>query len=71
MYSPRIYITLAFIGEYPDPEAVMDALETISFEPFDIKLEGYGCFGDLFWAGLEKSDALSSVIKKSKDLNEG
>lgn len=42
----------------------MDALETISFEPFDIKLEGYGCFGDLFWAGLEKSDVLSSVVKK-------
>lgn len=65
-YSPteNLHITLAFIGEYPDPDAVMDALETIDFKPFDITLDGFGNFGDLFWAGLASSEALSSLAKK-------
>ena len=35
-YSPieNLHITLAFIGEYPDPDDVMDALAGIDFEPF-------------------------------------
>ena len=65
-YSPieNLHITLAFIGEYPDPDDVMDALADIDFEPFDITMDGFGNFGDLFWAGLAKSEALSSLVKK-------
>lgn len=65
-YTPtdNLHITLAFIGEYPDPDDVMDALAGIDFEPFDIMLDGFGNFGDLFWAGLAKSEALSSLVKK-------
>ena len=49
-YTPieNLHITLAFIGEYPDLEDVMDALAGIDFEPFDISLDGFGNFGDLF-----------------------
>ncbi|MBP3241770.1 MAG: hypothetical protein J6M92_14710 [Oribacterium sp.] len=65
-YSPieNLLITLAFIGEYPDPDDVMDVLAGIDFEPFDITLDGFGNFGDLFLGGLAKSDALSSLVKK-------
>ncbi len=65
-YTPtdNLHITLAFIGEYPDPDDVMDALADIDFEPFDITMDGFGNFGDLFWAGFAKSEALSSLVKK-------
>ena len=43
----NLHLTLAFIGEYGNPEDVLDAMENVDFQPFDIQLEGMGCFGDL------------------------
>ena len=56
-YTPpeNLHLTLAFIGEYDSPEAVLDALETVSFQPFRILLDRTGCFGDLHWAGIADS----------------
>lgn len=48
----NLHLTLAFIGEYPDPYDVKDIMETIDFEPFDISLDGMGSFGSLWWMGL-------------------
>ena len=41
-YSRRenLHITLAFIGEYGNPDEVMDCIEQVDFKPFDIRLEG-------------------------------
>ena len=38
-YTPRenMHITLAFIGEYNDPNAVLEAMEKVEFIPFDRK----------------------------------
>lgn len=60
----NLHLTLAFIGEYPSIEPVMDALETVSFEPFSLILEGMGCFGDLWWAGLRRSEPLEAVVRR-------
>ena len=30
----NLHLTLAFIGEYPDAETVLDALSSVSFRPF-------------------------------------
>ena len=51
-YSPseNLHLTLAFIGEYGDPDEVMDALEESGFRPLSIMLEGVGNFGDTFCA---------------------
>ena len=43
----NLHLTLAFIGEYPDPYDVKDIMEAIDFEPFDISLDGMGSFGSL------------------------
>ena len=43
----NLHLTLAFIGEYPDAEPVLDALSAVSFRPFELRLEGMGRFGDL------------------------
>ena len=65
-YTPEenLHITLAFIGDYPDPDAVMDALEEVSFSPFRITADGVGCFGDLWWAGFRESPELEALAAK-------
>ena len=60
----NMHLTLAFIGEYPDAESVLDALSAVSFTPFEITLDGMGCFGDLWWAGIQDSPALAAVVRR-------
>ena len=60
----NMHLTAAFIGEYPDPAAVLDALSGVSFTPFEIALEGMGCFGDLWWAGIAQSAPLAAVVRR-------
>ncbi len=65
-YSPEenLHLTLAFIGDLPRAEPVLDALSTVSFRPFALTLEGIGRFGDLWWAGLQDSAALNAVARR-------
>ena len=60
----NMHLTLAFIGDYDDPDKVMEALKEVSFEPFDIKLGKTGRFGDLWWMGVFKSDELGLLAEK-------
>ena len=60
----NMHLTLAFIGEYPDKEQVMDALLSVSFSSFSICLKGMGCFRDLWWAGMEESAPLAAVVRR-------
>ena len=60
----NMHLTLAFIGEYPDKEQVMDALSSVSFSSFSIALKGMGCFRDLWWAGMEESAPLTAVVRR-------
>ena len=65
-FTPRenMHLTLAFIGEYPDKEPVMDALSTVSFSAFSLSLSGLGCFRDLWWAGMDESVPLAAVARR-------
>lgn len=56
----NLHVTLAFIGDYPDPEDV----PLPEFTPFELKLSGYGSFGDLWWVGLEKSPPLEACARR-------
>ena len=60
----NLHLTLAFIGEYPEAEAVSDALAGVSFTPFTLHLAGMGCFGDLWWAGMDRSEALGALARR-------
>ncbi len=60
----NLHLTLAFIGDYPDPEAVLDAMEGVCFEPLPLKLSGVGAFGDTWWAGLEASAELDALVRR-------
>ena len=61
-YTPdeNLHLTLAFIGDYPDPEDV----PLPDFTLFEISLSGYGCFGDLWWAGIEQSPPLEACVRR-------
>ena len=60
----NMHLTLAFIGEYPDKDQVLDALSSVSFSAFSISLKGLGCFRDLWWAGMEESAPLTAVVRR-------
>ena len=60
----NLHLTLAFIGEYPDPEAALEALHSVTFAPFDIALRGVGAFGDLWWLGFGDSPALAACVRR-------
>ena len=65
-YTKRenLHLTLAFIGEYDDPDAVMKVIERSAFRPVDLKLDGVGSFKDLFWVGLENNLGLQGYVRR-------
>ena len=60
----KMHLTLAFIGEYDDPEKVLSIVDSIDFKPFDITLSGIGSFRNLWYVGIENSAALQNVVRK-------
>ena len=64
----NLHITLAFIGEYGNPDVVMDAMSNFSFQPFAIRLDGAGNFRDTYWAGIAASDTLFSCARRLRRI---
>ena len=60
----NLHLTLAFIGDYGDPQEVLEAMEEAAEEVFTLSLKGTGSFGDLWWAGYEESEALEKLAKR-------
>ncbi len=60
----NMHLTLAFIGEYSDPERVLDALKEVEFGPFEITLGKIGRFDELWWMGVYKSEELDLLAEK-------
>ena len=67
----NLHLTLAFIGEYNDPDGVMDVVEAVPFHPFSLKLEGFGRFGNLYWAGTAPCEELTAYVRRlRRDLGD-
>ena len=64
-YIPEenLHITLAFIGEFNDPDLVFSAMEKVSFAPFSAFLDHVGCFDNIWWAGTAECVALDSLAR--------
>ena len=69
-YSPEenLHITLAFIGEYNDPDEILKLMEQIRFRPFTITLDKIGCFDDLWWAGVGENPELETLFKNVRHI---
>ncbi len=66
--AENLHITLAFLGECPDPDRVLEVLEGISFRPFPVCMDRIGCFGDLWWTGFapcRELDALAGKVRRA------
>ena len=60
----NLHLTLAFIGEYSDPAFVLEVMRSVPFEPFPLRIEGFGSFGSLYWCGIAENAALLSYVKR-------
>ncbi len=64
----NLHLTLAFIGEFGSPDAVMDALCPLEPEPFGLTLSGVGLFPEVLWAGLAPSPELERLVRQLRRL---
>ena len=60
----KLHLTLAFIGEYSDPDFVLEVIRSVPFTPFPMRIEGFGSFGDLYWCGIGENDDLLTYVKR-------
>ena len=60
----NLHLTLAFIGEYPDPSSVLSAMRSASFPASAVTLCGIGSFDDLYFARLEADDELYDAVSQ-------
>lgn len=62
-FSPAedLHITLAFIGEYPDPDKAIAAAEGLSFDSFTLEIQDTGFFSDTLWAGISGNGSLDRL----------
>ena len=69
-YTPEenLHITLAFIGEYGDPDEILELMQKVSFKSFSITMDKVGCFDELWWTGLEESNELETLVKSIRHV---
>ena len=60
----NLHLTLAFIGEYPDPDHVADVMESVTFTPCRLSLGGIGAFGELWWLGVDGAEELTKYVTR-------
>ena len=68
MKPENLHLTLAFIGEYSDPDYIHELIDQVKFDPFELKLKGMGSFGRLWWIGMEESAELKSAVRQLRHL---
>ncbi len=65
-FMPRenLHMTLAFIGDFGDPDDVLDAMEEIPFKPFYVEMDRVYSFRDMYMVSFAESDELSGYIRR-------
>ena len=62
--AQNLHVTLAFIGEYDDPERVKEVMKTVPFQEFRMSLSEMGNFGNILWAGIKGNQKLKTYAKE-------
>ena len=63
----NLHLTMAFIGEVKSAEPVKEALQSMQYKPFKLRLAELGCFGDVLWTGMKGNQSLSAAVKAVRD----
>ncbi len=63
-HRENLHMTLAFIGDYDDPEQVVEVMQKVPLRSFSIKLGGFSSFKDMFFANLEDNENLKDYVKR-------
>ncbi len=65
----KLHLTLAFIGEYPDPEAVLNAMESATFTPFEFTISDLGSSrNDVVWASAADHIHLKEISNRIREV---
>ena len=59
----NLHLTLAFLGLTENIPAAVNALEQIQAHPLLLTVQGIGHFGNLYWAGVQKSPQLCALAE--------
>ncbi|WP_026495331.1 RNA 2',3'-cyclic phosphodiesterase [Butyrivibrio sp. WCD3002] len=60
----NLHMTLAFIGEWDDPEGVLEVVKSVPMKSFSIALKGYAPFKDMIFADIEENENLKAYVKR-------
>ena len=60
----NLHMTVAFIGDYGNPEAVLDALETVQFTSIETTFEGLQVHRDMIFARLVETPQMVTTVKR-------
>ena len=62
--AQNLHLTLAFIGEYDDPEKVRKVIGSVPLPQIRLSISGKGNFGNLLWAGVKGNQKLKTYVKE-------
>lgn len=65
--AQNLHMTMAFIGEYENPDKVKRVIEQIPMPPFRLTLSEQGRFGNLLWIGVKGNQKLKSYNKNLRE----
>lgn len=60
----NLHMTVAFIGDYGNPEAVLDALETVQSTSLETTFEGLQVHRDMIFARLIETPQMVTTVKR-------
>ena len=65
-YTKRenLHLTLAFIGEYGNPEDVLDVIRSIPFQLTSLQFDGLQHFRDMYFARLKENPELNGYVRR-------
>ena len=59
----NLHLTLAFLGDYGDPDWVLEVMESVPLPRFRLTLDGFGAFAGVLWCGADGGEALESYVR--------
>lgn len=60
----NLHLTLAFIGEYSDPDRVLEVMAETPFKEISLGIDGAGRFRDLLWVGIRDNQELKKYVQR-------